>query len=98
VTYVGSAILAKLASPDVARLSEPEFRKFFPEKPVNNANPVTFSVGIADAGLFHVKKSVIKQKATRSPSESMLDWEEVCTSSQSAPLYARLRRAALLSP
>jgi hypothetical protein len=42
-----TAIPAKPASPDAARPSETGFRKLSPEKPVNNAGPVTFSAGIA---------------------------------------------------
>jgi hypothetical protein len=44
-----AAIPAKPASPDAARPSETGFRKLSPEKPVNNAGPVTFSAGIADS-------------------------------------------------
>jgi hypothetical protein len=46
--YGIAAIPAKPASPDAARLSEIGFCKLFSEKPVNNADPMTFSAGIAD--------------------------------------------------
>jgi hypothetical protein len=47
-----TAIPAKPASPDAARPSETGFRKLSPEKPVNNAGPVTFSAGIADMIIY----------------------------------------------
>jgi DNA mismatch repair protein MutL len=62
-----AAIPAKPASPDAARFSKTGFRKLSPEKPTNNAGPVTFSAGIAVPAALSVQPEKRAKQLTAYP-------------------------------
>jgi hypothetical protein len=67
-----SAIAAKPVNPDAATLSESGFGKLSPEKPINNAGPVTFSAEIAAQPQFAFLPSAVKTEDPPLDSEKVI--------------------------